>query len=245
ARAAEQAERAARRAADQLEQVALARAAGAAAQLGDAPRRRPIARRLRGFRFLGEAAQHGLSRAAAGDARRAGSGALRREAPAQFLLLAPPLLLVARLDLPDLPVALAPDVVRLPPGGLLRQREIQADGGQIAESAHQLTFTSVVAESSAQGSGVSCWMRQGGCSAPRRQPRARTARSPVNGAGLLSVGPPPTVCSGSSRRPSPVSMCTLWVSNRRSDTRTGRYRGSRPAARPAPNVAGIGSITCS
>jgi hypothetical protein len=73
---------------------------------------------------------------AAADARRPGARALGGQTPSQHFLLASSLFLALRLDLPDLPVALAVDVARILPRCLLSEREVEADSGQVAESAH-------------------------------------------------------------------------------------------------------------
>ncbi len=119
-------------------------------------------------------------------------------------------------------------------GGLLSERQIEADRGQTAESTHQLfTFTSVVADRSAQGKGVSCSMRQGGCSAPRRQPSARSVRSPLKGLGFRSVGPPPTVCRGDLAQPvAGVDAQALGLEQTQRDP--DRPIDRRPARAPKP-----------
>ena len=125
---------------------------------------------------------------------------------------------------------------------MLREREVEAGRGQTGESTHQLfTFTSVVAESSVQGRGVSCSIRQGGCSAPRRHPSARTEQSPVNGAGLRSIG---AFAYGVQRQLPQARAGVDMEALRRQQAKRDPDRPIGSSLSAGANTAGIGSMTC-
>ncbi len=159
--------------AGQVEKVVASGIPGTPRDAGDRLRRL-LALRLLGHRgFFDQTSKNGIRGCASADAGSAGTRSLDGKLPSKAFGDLPLFFGIPPLDRSDPLVTFSVDAPRPASLCLIGESEVEADGGETAQSAHYtFTFSSVVADKRLKGSGVDCSIRHGGSVGPRRQPKA-------------------------------------------------------------------------